>query len=102
MRRNQKLTPLLKGRIARDSKAAVVDGTTTVTLIFDDASQLAIRVAPDFAPPRLHESAVEVVRQSGTDLLFDLEDQTSLNFVTAEESACVLLRDKNGKMEYAD
>ncbi len=42
------------------------------------------------------------VRQGGTELDLDLEARSTVKIITAEETSSVMLRDKAGKLEYAD
>ena len=45
---------------------------------------------------------VTKVRQEGMTLSLDLDGGSSVTIQTAEETSSVMLRDKAGKMEYAD
>lgn len=49
-----------------------------------------------------YSSKVRNVRQGGTELDLDLEGGSTVKIVTAEETSSVMLRDKAGKLEYAD
>ena len=100
MRSNQKLTKLLKGRgIVSCTRQA---GTLRVT--FADGSVLTVRTAAGVAAT--HDTAagrtVQEVQQAGTDLALVLKGGGSIAEKTAEETSCVMLRDKAGVMEYAD
>lgn len=97
MARNQKLTNILQGRTI---VSAQTEGNTLV-LLLSDGSRLSIRIAGD-CPPVAVGGTVAAVRQANTTLIFDLQDGSSLTFQTAEPTSCVLLRDKNGVLEYAD
>lgn len=136
MSRNQKLTPLLRGRDvaavepparnapAPASRFAPSQGTTW-HVHFGDGSTLAVRT--DGTPPegldRAEHTAVTDVSQRGTTLTLTLGAAAStstsaapaapagtvaphtppaLVFRTAEPAACVMLRDAEGRMEYAD
>ena len=42
------------------------------------------------------------VRQQGTEMAFDLEGGSTVTIQTAGATSSVMLRDKAGKLEYAD
>ncbi|MEO8879251.1 MAG: hypothetical protein ABI446_02525 [Gemmatimonadaceae bacterium] len=100
MSRNQKLTPVIKGRTIMQLKW---DGPA-VQLCFDDGSVLRIHTTP--GPPGSTQPAalgkVQAVRQSLDTIAFDLEGPSSLQFNLAEPTACVMLRNAKGVLEYAD
>jgi len=100
MSRNQKLTPIIKGRtiaqIGWDGPAA--------QLHFGDGSVLRIHTAaapPHGAPPATL-GKVLAVRQSLDAIAFDLDGASSLQFALAEPTSCVMLRNAKGALEYAD
>jgi hypothetical protein len=100
MSRNQKLTPIIKGRtiaqLAWDGPAA--------QLHFGDGSVLRIHAAaaPATGAPPATLGKVLAVRQSLDTIAFDLEGPSSLQFALAEPTSCVMLRDAKGVLEYAD
>lgn len=100
MSRNQKLTPIIKGRtiaqVGWDGPAA--------QLHFGDGSVLRIHTAaapPHGAPPATL-GKVLAVRQSLDAIAFDLDGASSLQFALAEPTSCVMLRNAKGALEYAD
>ncbi|HEV7704280.1 MAG TPA: hypothetical protein VGO46_08305 [Gemmatimonadaceae bacterium] len=100
MTRNQKLTPILKGRtIAKFGW----DGAT-VLLHFDDGSELRIhtRAKTKGDAPSVTVGRVVAVRQSMETIAFDLESGSSIQIPLAEPASCVMLRDSKGVLEYAD
>jgi hypothetical protein len=100
MHRNQKLTPVIKGR----SIAQVGWDGATAILHFDDGSVMRIHTpAPppkDEAPATLGK--VRAVRQSSEAIAFDLESGSTLQIPLAEATSCVMLRNAKGALEYAD
>jgi hypothetical protein len=100
MARNQKLTPIIKGRtiaqLSWDGPAA--------QLHFDDGSVLRIHTsaAPSAKSPPVTLGKVRAVRQSLDTIAFDLEGPSSLQFTLAEPTSCVMLRNAKGTLEYAD
>jgi hypothetical protein len=100
MYRNQKLTPIIKGRtitqLAWDSPTAL--------LHFDDGSTLRIHTlaAPASTAPPATLGKVKAVRQSTEAIAFDLDSESTLTIPLAEATSCVMLRDTKGVLQYAD
>lgn len=98
-----KLTRLIARRTFHGSNGVQADNVFTVT--FDDGSILRVKTAVPGSPgPAVTPTGgtIKKVRQKGTELNLDLEDGTTLTLHTAEATASVMLRDKAGKLEYAD
>ena len=100
MYRNQKLTPIIKGRTITRLNW---DGPT-VLLHFDDGAALRIHTspAPSVNAPPSTVGKVKAVRQSADSIAFDLESGSTLMISLAESSSCVMLRDAKGVLVYAD
>jgi hypothetical protein len=100
MARNQKLTPIIKGRTI----AQIRWEGPTAQLHFDDGSVLRIHsaAAPTGTVPPATLGKVRAVRQSLDTIAFDLETPATVQFVLAEPTSCVMLRDAKGALEYAD
>jgi hypothetical protein len=98
MAANQKLTKVIKGRTI--SGTSQVDNALEIS--FDDGSKMKIKTAPSSANSAATGGKILKVRQKGTELNLDLEDGESVIIQTAEATSSVMLRDKAGKMEYAD
>ena len=98
MHSNQKLTKIIAGRTI--SGTAQADGLLTIT--FDDGSTMKVKVAASNTNTAATGGKVAKVRQQGTDLILDLEGGGSVPITTAEATSSVMLRDRTGKLEYAD
>jgi len=100
MSRNQKLTPIIKGRTI----AQIQWDGPTAQLHFDDGSVLRIHAAaaPAGTAPPDTLGKVRAVRQSLDTIAFDLETPATVQFALAEPTSCVMLRDAKGALEYAD
>ncbi|HLI47393.1 MAG TPA: hypothetical protein VKV18_01710 [Chthonomonas sp.] len=97
MARNQKLTSVIQGRTI----ASLQPQDVQLQITFTDGSKMTVRVSE--VPKNLPTGGtVKAVRQSGTTLQLDMEDGSTLTLKTAEATSSVLLRDKNGVLEYAD
>jgi hypothetical protein len=100
MRRNQKLTRVIKGR----SIAQIGWDGATAMLHFDDGSVMRIHTPappPKNAPP-VTLGKVRAVRQSTEAIAFDLESGAMVQIQLVEATSCVMLRDAKGALEYAD
>ena len=98
MHSNQKLTKIIAGRSI--SGTAQADNLLTVT--FDDGSTMKVKVAPGYTNLGVTGDKIVKVQQQGTELLLDMETGGPLKIDTAEATSSVMLRDKVGKLEYAD
>jgi len=100
MRRNQKLTPIVKGR----SVAQIGWEGATASLHFDDGSVMRIHTSapPSANDPPIALGKVRAVRQSMEVIAFDLEDSSVIEIPLAESTSCVILRNAKGALEYAD
>ncbi len=98
MHSNQKLTKIIVGRTISGTSQA--EGLLAIT--FDDGSTMKVKTAPANTNIAATGGRVAKVRQEGTELDLDLEGGTTVKINTAEETSSVMLRDKAGKLEYAD
>ena len=98
MRSNQKLTKIIAGRTISGTNQA--DGLLPLT--FDDGSTMKVKVAPGYTNTAVTGDKIVKVQQQGTELLLDMETGGPLKIDTAEATSSVMLRDKAGKLEYAD
>jgi hypothetical protein len=98
MARNQKLTGVIRGRTV----TAVEGAGAAVRVLFQDGSIMTVRTpeAAQVRAPLL--GRIRAVRQAGTNLRIDYEREGTLALTTAEPTGCVLLRARDGALEYAD
>ncbi len=99
MAANRKLTGVIRGRTIERVEPGADAAAWLVR--FDDGSTLTVRTAPGAAPARLTGRVVKV-RQSDTRLQLDLADGRTLELATAEPASSVLLRGRDGTLQYAD
>jgi hypothetical protein len=97
---NHKLTTLLLGRTI--SGTGDSDGKKVVS--FSDGSHMTVKVAQSGSNSSSTGGTVDKVRQAVTppQLFLDLKDGSTLSFELAEATSSVMVRDKDGGMEYAD
>ena len=94
---NHKLTNVIKGR--------VINGTSNsddvMAISFYDGSKMTVKTAGS-SNSASSGGTVKGVHQGGTVLNIDFESGATLSIQTAEATSSVMVRDKDGKMEYAD
>ncbi len=95
---NQKLTPIVAGRIIQSTH--LEEGK--LWIVFTDGSELKIKTPASELQEPFIGRAVHRVRQAGTTMTIDFEDDTSLEITLAEATSSVMLRNKNCVLEYAD
>lgn len=95
---NRKLTPLLLGRIVQSTQFQ----DCILEIHFTDGSILRIKTAQPGELPTWQGQTVKRIRQQKTLMLVDFADDSTLNVTLAEAMSSVMLRDKQGVMEYAD
>jgi hypothetical protein len=98
MARNRKLTGVIRGRTV----AAVDAAGPAVRLTFDDGSAMTVQAPPGAPAPAPLLGRVRAVRQTDTELRIDYEDGGTLALAPLGPSASVLLRARDGTLEYAD
>ena len=96
MASNHKLTGILAGRAV----TGLVAAGTAITLTLDDGGMVTIQTGGAESGPAA--GVIKAIRQAGTTLDIDYQDGTTLAITLAEETSCVMVRDKNHVMEYAD
>lgn len=94
---NKKLTPIIAGRTIKRVKAEA----NALHVEFADGSTLKAKVSAAPAD-EFDGKEVKAVRQKSTSFSFDFTDGSSADVSLAEETSSVMLRDKDGVMEYAD
>jgi hypothetical protein len=97
MTSNHKLTTLLQGRTISGS----ANQENVLTIHFTDGSQMTVQTAGS-SNSASTGGAIKAVQQQGTTLALDFETGGTMEIPLAEETSCVMVRDKNHVMEYAD
>lgn len=96
MTSNHKLTGILQGRTVQSGS----DSGGVLTLTLSDGSIMTVQTGGAIAGPTA--GVVKAVRQAGTTLCLDYENNTTLQITTAEATSSVMVRDSRHVMEYAD
>ena len=95
---NEKLTPILAGRKVKSASQS--DNLLVVT--FTDGSTMKVKTGAPAPTTALQAHTVKMVRQDGMVMELDFSDNSKAQIRLAEETSSVMLRDANGKFEYAD
>ena len=100
MASNHKLSDVLKGRTINGSS----DSGGEKSITFDDGSTLTVKVAASNSNSASTGGKVAKVRQSVTPptLHLDMEGGATMDIPLAAATSSVMLRGKDGAMEYAD
>ena len=97
MASNHKLTGVIKGRRV----ASTTHGEGKLHIEFTDGSTMTVKTAGS-SHPDATGGTVKAVRQAATTLYLDFEDGSLQEVETAEATSCVMVRDKDHTLEYAD
>ena len=93
---NLKLTRAIKDRIVQNFQ---LNGSVLL-INFVDGSKMAVTIAECNSPP-LHEGAkIRQVSEDQTKLLFECEDDSTLDVTIVDPGNSVIFRDKNNQVEY--
>jgi hypothetical protein len=98
MASNHKLTGVLKGR--KLTSAQTQNGRLVIG--FDDGSTMTVKIAAGNGNNAATGGTVRAVRQQDTTLNLDFESGNTLTIQTIEPTSSVMVRDKNGVLEYVD
>ena len=93
---NPKLTHAIKDRVVQN-----IQLNASVLLInFVDGSKVTVTIAECNSPP-LHEGArIRQISGDQTKLLFECEDDSTLDLTIVDPGNSVIVRDKNNQVEY--
>ena len=93
---NPKLTHAIKDRVVQN-----IQLNASVLLInFVDGSTMTVTIAECNSPP-LHEGArIRQISGDQTKLLFECEDDSTLDLTIVDPGNSVIVRDKNNQVEY--
>ena len=93
---NQKLTNVVKDRVVQSFKLNAPE----LLISFVDGSTMTVTSAECNSPP-LHEGArIRQISEDQTKLLFESEDDCTLDATIVDTGNSVMVRDKNNQVEY--
>jgi hypothetical protein len=97
MASNHKLTSVLQGKTI----AGTSNQDDVLTIAFTDRSKMTVQTSGS-SNSASTGGTVKAVRQQGTTLSLDMENGSTMEIQTAEETSSVMVRGADGTMEYAD
>ena len=93
---NHKLINVVKDRVVQDFQLNAPD----LLITFVDRSTMTVTIAECNSPP-LHEGArIRRVSEDQAKLLFECEDDSTLDVTIVDPGNSVIVRDKNSQVEY--
>ena len=93
---NNKLTHAIKDRVVQNFQL----NASVLLIDFVDGSKMTVTIAECNSPP-LHESArIRQISEDQTKLLFECEDDSTLDVTIVDPGNSVIVRDKNNQVEY--
>src|SRR6476646_3034671 len=93
---NNKLTHAIKDRVVQNFQ---LNGSELL-IGFVDGSTMTVTIAECNSPP-IHEGArIRQISEDGANLLFECEDDSTLDITIVEPGNSVIVRDKNLGVEY--
>ena len=93
---NHKLTNVVKDRVVQDFQLNAPD----LLISFVDGSTMTIKIVESNSPP-LHEGArIRQISEDQAKLLFECEDDSTLDVTIVDPGNSVIVRDKNSQVEY--
>ena len=93
---NNKLTHAIKDRVVQNFQL----NASVLLINFVDGSKMTVTIAECNSPP-LHEGArIRQISEYQTKLLFECEDDSTLDITIVDPGNSVIVRDKNNQVEY--
>ena len=93
---NHKLTNVVKDRVVQNFQL----NASELLISFVDGSTMTVTIAECNSPP-LHEGArIRRVSEDQAKLLFECEDDSTLDVTIVDPGNSVIIRDKSGQVEY--
>jgi hypothetical protein len=93
---NNKLTHAIKDRVVQNFRR----NASVLLINFVDGSKMTVTIAECNSPP-LHEGArIRQISEDQTKLLFECEDDSTLDVTIVDPGNSAIVRDKNNQVEY--
>jgi hypothetical protein len=93
---NNKLTHAIKDRVVQSFQ---LDGSELI-ISFVDGSTMTVKIA-ECNGPALHEGArIRQISEDESKILFECEDESTLDVTIVDPGNSVIVRDKNNQVEY--
>ena len=93
---NNKLTHAIKDRVVQNFQL----NASALLISFVDGSKMAVTIAECNSPPLQEGGGIRQISEDQTKLLFECEDDSTLDVTIVDPGNSVILRDKNNQVEY--
>ena len=93
---NHKLTRAIKDRVVQNFQL----NASILLINFDDGSKLTVTIEECNSPPLQEGARIRQISEDQTKLLFECEDDSTLDVTIVEPGNSVIIRDKNNQAEY--
>jgi hypothetical protein len=93
---NHKLTNVVKDRVVQSFQL----NASELLISFVDGSTLTLTIAECNSPPLREGARIRQISEDQAKLLFECEDDTTLDVTIVDPGNPVIVRDKNSQVEY--
>jgi hypothetical protein len=93
---NNKLTHAIKDRVVQNFQL----NAPVLLINFDDGSKMTVTIAECNSPPLQEGASIRQILEDQTKLLFECEDDSTLDVTIVDPGNSVMVRDKNNQVEY--
>ena len=93
---NLKLTRAIKDRVVQNFQL----NASVLLINFVDGSKMTVTIAECNSPPLQEGARIRQVSENQTKLLFECEDDSTLDVTIVDPGNSVIARDKNNQVEY--
>ena len=93
---NQKLTHVVKDRVVQSLQL----NASELLIGFVDASTMKVKIVESNSPPLREDARIRQISEDQAKLLFEYEDDSTLDVTVVDPGNSVSVRDKNNQVEY--
>jgi hypothetical protein len=93
---NNKLTHAIKDRVVQNFQL----NSSVLLISFADGSKMTVTIAECNSPPLQVGARIRQISEDQTKLLFECEDDSTLDVTIVDPGNSVIVRDKNNQVEY--
>jgi hypothetical protein len=93
---NNKLTHAIKHRVVQNLQL----NASELLISFVDGSTLTVTIVESNSPPLKEGARIHQISEDQAKLLFEFEDDSTLDVTIVDPGNSVIVRDKNGQVEY--
>jgi hypothetical protein len=93
---NHKLTKVVTDRVVQNFQL----NASILLINFVDGSKMTVTIVECNSPPLQEGARIRQISEDQTKLLFECEDESTLDVTIVDPGNSVIVRDKNGQVEY--